>query len=157
MSKLGKLEEPLAYEFFKVLANRMRALKNEARRHRKSGNKKALACTEKAIEELLTLYWLADRVVTSHIYTPLTLLMRKSRKEKGVTLKEFNAVKPLLKASTERIEALELVLVNRMSQPKAAKQYGWCKQAMSRTMDLFYETLMKRANKVNEIYPPDRY
>jgi predicted DNA-binding protein (UPF0251 family) len=156
MSKLSKLDEPLAVEFFRILTLRIRGLKNDIRRHKKQGAaREVVAGYEKALSELLEAYRLSDIAMNHHIFAPLNILERKGFKEKRVSLSDFNAVKHLVHATPERIEALKMVLVDGKTYQAAADKFGWSRQAVHQTITLFYDAMERRADKVLSIYPPE--
>lgn len=147
-SRYRKLDVPLAHEFFKILAHRNRALKNEARKYRFLNDVEALAKVERAISELLKVSYQAEFSVSQYILTPQELIERRNSKDKSMSLIEFEAVKHFIPASSERIEALKSVLVDRCSYSTVAARYGWTRQAVGKTVKLFYTALEERADDV---------
>ncbi len=156
MSKLGKLNEPLALAATISVLQRIRAVKNEMRLHRKQGDTTKLQACEKALSELIELARLVDIEISHHIYAAQNILENRNRGQR-VSRRDFEAVRHLIHATPERIEALRLVLVEGKTFQAAAGKFGWSRQAIHKTLPLFYGALEKRADEINKIYPPDKY
>ncbi len=156
MSKLSKLDEPLAVEFIKIIRLRMRETKNEMRGHRKAGRRQELNACEKALSELWHVYRLAEIEINHHIYAAKNILEARAYGKNNISKHSFDAVKHLIHASPERIEALRLVLVEGKTYQAAAEQFGWSRQAIHKTLALFYEAMRKREGQIDNIYPPEQ-
>lgn len=74
------------------------------------------------------------------------------RESQSITLIEFEAIKPLLKLSDDRIEAARLVLFENMTMEAAGKQFNWSKQHISKTVNKVLEILIayRTAKKIEQ-------
>lgn len=135
-----------ALELIKLMAKRLRDLKNRARRERKCGCAKYInASYEMAVAELTSAY--SDLKALHKCYGSVAADLLVRRYERiPVSEFEFNAVKHLIKVSPERLEALKSALVHKETYLSIANRYGWTKQAVGFTIKLFYEKLKEHVD-----------
>jgi hypothetical protein len=67
--------------------------------------------------------------------------MTKARKKRHMTTAEFEAVRPLLSISKDRIDAAYSALVLGEVLQKIADQYGWTRQAVNDAASIVWSTL----------------
>lgn len=67
--------------------------------------------------------------------------MKKTRSKRRMTAAEFDAVRPLLKISDDRIKAARAVLVDDQTYKAMAEQYGWSRQAVGDIVNVVWSTL----------------
>lgn len=74
------------------------------------------------------------------------------RKGQSITLIEFEAIKPLLKLSDDRIEAARLVLFENRTMETAGQQFNWSRQHVSKTVNKVLEVLIayRTAKKIEQ-------
>jgi hypothetical protein len=82
------------------------------------------------------------------------------RQKRRMTAAEFEAVRPLLKISDERIKAARAALVDGATLQSVAEIYGWSRQAVGdavnavwRAFDLYHESQRAAAN-AGALMPP---
>ncbi len=74
--------------------------------------------------------------------------MASSRRR--VTAAEFDAIRPLLRISQDRIDAARAALVDGLTQQAIATPYGWSRQAVNDAVTVVWNTLGKyRASQSN--------
>lgn len=74
--------------------------------------------------------------------------MANSRRR--VTAAEFDAIRPLLRISQDRIDAARAALVDGLAQQTIATPYGWTRQAVNDAVTVVWNTLSKyRASQSN--------
>ena len=80
------------------------------------------------------------------------------RVKRRVTAPEFEAVRPLLNISEERIEAARAVLVEGQRLQAVANRYGWSRQAVHDTVSVVWRTFQRyqeaQTAAVGEPVPP---
>jgi len=67
--------------------------------------------------------------------------MTKARKSRHMTASEFEAVRPLLNISKDRIDAAYSALVLGEVLQRIADQYGWSRQAVNDAANVVWNTL----------------
>jgi predicted DNA-binding protein YlxM (UPF0122 family) len=69
--------------------------------------------------------------------------MKTTRSKRRMTAAEFEAVRPLLKISDERIMAARAVLVEDLTYQAVADQFGWTRQAVGDAVKVVWATLQR--------------
>lgn len=66
--------------------------------------------------------------------------MKKTRTKRRMTASEFDAVRPLLKISDDRIRAARAVLVDDLTYQAVAAEFGWTRQAVGDVVNVIWAT-----------------
>lgn len=69
--------------------------------------------------------------------------MKNSRSKRRMIAADFEAVRPLLKISDDRVDAARAVLVDDSTYQTVADQFGWSRQAVGDAVNIVWRTLQR--------------
>jgi len=138
-----KKRNQLGYDILIILARNLRTLKNRARAARKQGGnadlllgfKQSIKIAERGLKEI------KERYNYSCFALPGEILKKRNERNPRLNGSDFLTIKYLLKLSDERMDALQSVLVDGETYQTAADRHGWTRQAVGKTVKLFWDTL----------------